>query len=109
MRKKKSSSRRVAVAAEVVALPRSDVTDGQIVDAVLQSGGFPSLVADKFSMSMADLLTRAKGSAAVAAAFAEARQRMIDKAKARAITVMMGDANTPPDTKMLRWFIERYE
>lgn len=109
MSKKKSSSTSVAVAAEVVGLPRSDVSDGQIVDAVLQFGGFPSLVADKFSMSMADLLARAKRSAAIAAAFAEAKQRMVDKAKAKAITTMLGDGNTPPDTKMLRWYIERYE
>ncbi|MBQ6140798.1 MAG: hypothetical protein IJI54_05875 [Kiritimatiellae bacterium] len=93
----------------VIALPRPDVTDGQIVDAILQSGGFPSLVADKFAMSMSDLLARAKGSAAIAAAFAEMKQRMVDRAKAKAMSVMLGDANTPPDPQMLRWFIERYE
>lgn len=93
----------------VVNIPRQDVTDGQLAEAVAQCGGFPSLVADKFAMSVADLLTRAKASPVVAGAFMEARQRMVDRAKASAVKVMLGDANTPPDAQMLRWFIERYE
>ena len=95
--------------AEVVEIPRRDVTDGQIVDAVKECHGFPSLVADRLTMTRGELLARAKASAAVSGAFAEEMQRMVDRAKAKAINVMLGDANTPPDAQMLRWFIERYE
>lgn len=94
---------------DVAEVPRRDVSDDQIAEAVRDCGGFPSLVADRLAMTMADLLARAKASALVAGAFAEAKQRMVDRAKAKAMSVMLGDANTPPDPLMLRWFIERYE
>lgn len=90
-------------------IPRPDISEAAIIDAITKCGGFPSLVADRFSMTMTDLLTRAKASPAIAGAFAEAKQRMVDRAKAKAVSVMLGDANTPPDAQMLRWFIERYE
>lgn len=70
---------------------RDDVSDALIVEAVAQCKGFPSLVADKLGMSMVDLLDRAKASASVAHAFAEAKQRMVDRAKANVIKIMLGD------------------
>ena len=103
------TSSRGSDASAVLVLPRPDVTDDDIVSAVLDSGGFPSLVADRFSMTIPDLLARAKASKSIAGAFAEAKQRMVDRAKAQAIKTMLGDATTPPDPLMLRWFIERYE
>jgi len=90
-------------------MPRPDITDGQLAEAVVQCGGFPSLVADRFAMSIMDLLARAKASPVVAGAFMEAKQRMVDRAKASAVKIILGDAKTPPDAQMLRWFIERYE
>ena len=109
MREKAKTKIRKADAPAIVAIPRPDVTDDEIISAVLECGGFPSLVADKFSMTIPDLLVRAKASKSIAGAFAEAKQRMVDRAKAQAIKTMLGDANTPPDPLMLRWFIERYE
>lgn len=104
----KASKRNIAAIA-TVALPRLDVADGEIVAAVAECGGLPTRVADKFGMTLADLMARAKASAAIAAAFAEMRQRTVDAARARALKVALGDANTPPDPQMLRWYVERYE
>lgn len=108
-RKKKTSSSPSASAAEVVALPRPDVTDAEIVAAVAECGGLPTRVADKFGMALSDLMARAKASRAIAGAFAEMRQRTVDAARLAAWKVAVGNANTPPDPQMLRWYIERYE
>ena len=109
MAKKDKITKSSCGCAVAVPLPRLDVTDGEIVAAVVEKGGLPTRVADKFGMSLADLKARAKASAEIVAAFAEARQRQVDNARVKAYVVAMGDANTPPDTSMLRWYIERYE
>lgn len=99
-----------SMAADVaVSLPRMDVSDDDIVAAVDECGGLPTRVAAKFSMRLADLMARAKASRDIAGAFAEARHRTVDLARARALSVAVGNANTPPDPQMLRWYIERYE
>lgn len=108
-RKKKTSSSSSAAAAEVVALPRPDVTDAEIVAAVAECAGLPTRVADKFGMALSDLMARAKASRAIAGAFAEMRQRTVDAARAKAFKIAVGDANTPPNPQMLRWYIKRYE
>ena len=92
-----------------VTLPRMDVSDAQIVAAVKDCLGLPTRVADKFSMSLSDLLVRAKASADISGAFVEMRQRTVDLARAKALSIAMGNANTPPDPEMLRWYIKRYE
>lgn len=107
--KKKKSSLPSASAAEVVALPRPDVSDAEIVAAVTECGGLPTRVADKFGMTLADLMARAKASRAIADAFAEMRQRTVDAARLAAFKMAVGNEGTPPDRKMLRWYIERYE
>lgn len=109
MREKAKTKIRKADAPAIVAVPRPEVSDEDIVAAVLECGGFPSRVADKFSMTIPDLFARAKASKEITGAFAEAKQRMVDLAKSRALSVMLGNGNTPPDPLMLRWFIERYE
>lgn len=95
---------------DVVALPRADVDDAALVEAIIEKDGVPSDVADAFDMSMADLLMRAKVSTRVAEAFAEARQRHSDKLRKVALSVAIGSprSNVPPDPMMLRWYIERY-
>lgn len=93
----------------VVALPRPDVTDAEIVSAIAEAAGLPTRVADKFGMTFADLMTRAKASKEIAAAFAEARQRMVDVARAHAFRIAVGNTTNPPDPTMLRWIIKRYE
>lgn len=105
----RASKKRKVIAAEVVDLPRKDVTDDELVSAIASCFGAPSLVADKFSMSIADLLERAKSSKAVAAAFMEAKQRQVDKLKLKALSIAMGDSTTPPDVGLIKWFVERYE
>lgn len=111
MKKAKRTTATTDAAAEsvVVALPRPDVTDAEIVSAIAEAAGLPTRVADKFGMTFADLMTRAKASREIAAAFAEARQRMVDEARAHAFKIAVGDSATPPDPTMLRWIIKRYE
>lgn len=108
--KKKTKSREpdgVAVVAET--LPRLDVSDAEIVAAVAECVGVPSRIADKFSMTISDLLARTKASRAIKSAFFDAEQRRKDALKSRAFALALGDKNTPPDTQMLRWYVERYE
>ena len=111
MKKAKRTTATTDAAAEsvVVALPRPDVTDAEIVSAIAEAAGLPTRVADKFGMTFADLMTRAKASREIAAAFAEARQRMVDVARAHAFRIAVGDSATPPDPTMLRWIIKHYE
>ena len=109
MARKKKASMTAPESAEVVALPRPDVTDAEIVAAIADCGGLPTRVADKFGMALSDLMARAKASRAIAGAFAEMRQRTVDMARAAAFKVAVGNASTPPDPQMLRWYIERYE
>lgn len=97
----------VAVVAET--LPRLDVSDAEIVAAVAECVGVPSRIADKFSMTISDLLARTKASRAIKSAFFDAEQRRKDALKSRAFALALGDKNTPPDTKMLRWYLKRYE
>ena len=92
-----------------VALPRPDVTDAQLVDAIMEAAGLGSKVLDKFSMTLPDLLARMRASSAVSGAFAEAKLRMVDVVKARAFKVAIGDNQTPPDPTMIRWIIKCYE
>ena len=112
MKKAKRTTATTDAAAEsvvVVALPRPDVTDAEIVSAIAEAAGLPTRVADKFGMTFADLMTRAKASREIAAAFAEARQRMVDAARAHAFRIAVGNSATPPDPTILRWIIKRYE
>ena len=107
--KRTTATTDAAPAPVVVALPRPDVTDAEIVSAIAEAAGLPTRVADKFGMTFADLMTRAKASREIAAAFAEARQRMVDVARAHAFKIAVGDSATPPDPTMLRWIIKHYE
>ena len=107
--KRKTATTDAAAESVVVALPRPDGTDAEIVSAIAEAAGLPTRVADKFGMTFADLMTRAKASREIAAAFAEARQRMVDVARAHAFKIAVGDSATPPDPTMLRWIIKRYE
>lgn len=107
--KKKKTSLPSKFGAEVVALPRPDIADAEIVAAVADCGGLPTRVADKFGMTLDDLMARAKASRAIAGAFAQMRQRTVDAARLAAWKVAVGNASTPPNPKMLRWYIERYE
>ena len=109
MARKKRTTSAAPESAEVSALPRLDVTDAEIVAAVMKCGGLPTRVADKFGMSLSDLMARAKASCAIAGAFAEMRQRTVDAARLAAFNIAVGNASTPPDPQMLRWYIERYE
>ena len=106
---KRTTATTDAAPAPVVALPRPDVADAEIVSAIAEAAGLPTRVADKFGMTFADLMTRAKASREIAAAFAEARQRMVDVARAHAFRIAVGDSATPPDPTMLRWIIKHYE
>ena len=109
--KKKRTTSETAETAPTVALPRPDVSDDDLVAAIVENAGLPTRVMDKFSMSLDDLLTRAKASRKVGAAFIESKQRMVDTARAYAFRVAVGDSSTdtPPDPAMLRWIIKRYE
>lgn len=107
--KRKTATTDAAAEPVVVALPRPDVTDAEIVSAIAEAAGLPTRVADKFGMTFADLMTRAKASREIAAAFAEARQRMVDVARAHAFRIAVGDTTNPPDPTMLRWIIKHYE
>lgn len=109
--KKKQTTTKSNDAPPAVALPRPDVSDDDLVAAIAELGGLPTRVMDKFSMTLDDLLTRAKASRKVGGAFIESKQRMVDTARAYAFRVAVGDAktDTPPDAAMLRWIIKRYE
>lgn len=107
--KKKRTQTDPGETAPAVALPRPDVTDDDLVAAIAEAGGLPSRVMDKFSMTLDDLMARAKASRKVGGAFVESKQRMVDVARAHAFKIAVGDATTPPDPAMLRWLIKRYE
>ena len=96
-------------AAAVVSLPRLDVTDDDLISAVAEKGGLPTRVAQKFGMSLTDLMARAKASPKVCGAFMEAQQSAVDNARAHAYRAAIGAENGVPDPALLRWFIERYE
>lgn len=97
----------VSVVAET--LPRMDVSDAEIVAAVAECVGVPSRIADKFSMTISDLLARTKASQAIKSAFFDAEQRRKDALKSRAFAIALGDKNTPPDKQMIMWYLNRYE
>lgn len=88
---------------------RVDLSDAEIAAAVRDAAGFPSAVMDALKISYADLLTRAKASPEIAAAFAETKQQQIDAVKRRALQFALGSADAPPDPLMIRWYVERYE
>lgn len=107
--KKKKAKTKPNDAPLVVALPRPDISDDDLVAAIEAEGGLPTRVMDKFSMTLDDLLARAKASRKVGGAFREAKQRMVDVARAHAFKIAVGSSSTPPDPAMIRWIIKRYE
>ena len=110
MEKKRTSRKSTSdAAAPISVLPRPDVSDAELVAAISEGAGLPTKVMDKLGMSLDDLMARAKASRKVAGAFAEARQRQVDVARAYAFKIAVGDSKTPPDPAMLRWLIKRYE